>query len=93
MAGGLRKEGHGRPRRAEDTAASDSEVAHVVLLVELEAKIEKLEQDRQFLLQRNQPPMPPPQANVHHGGGQKRAHPPFRLGSVNARRGGQAIVR
>ena len=41
----------------------------------LEAKIEKLEQDRQFLLQRNQPPMPPPQANVHHGGGQKRAHP------------------
>ena len=33
MAGGLRKEGHGRPRRAEDTAASDSEVAHVVLLV------------------------------------------------------------
>ena len=49
--------------------------AHVVLLVELEAKIEKLEQDRQFLLQRNQPSMPPPQANVHHGGGQKRAHP------------------
>jgi DNA methyltransferase 1-associated protein 1 len=41
--------------------------AHVVLLVELESKLEKLEGERQFLLQRHQPPMPVPPA-AHHGG-------------------------
>ena len=47
--------------------------AHVVLLVELEAKLEKLEAERNALLQRNHPAATGPAA--HHapqGGGQKR---------------------
>ena len=52
--------------------------AHVVLLVELEAKLEKLDADRQYLLQRNAPPMPVPHHAYHPpsgGAGQKRAMP------------------
>ena len=70
--------------------------AHVVLLVELEAKLEKLEADRHFLLQRNAPPAPMPAA-AHHGvghhgasggggAGQKRALPQGGGGGGGAKR-------
>lgn len=49
--------------------------AHVVLLVELEAKLEKLESERQYLMQRHAPPAPMPASHGGGGGGQKRALP------------------
>jgi len=68
--------------------------AHVVLLVELEAKIEKLEAERNQILNRNQPSAPPhvgmAPPPAHHpappGGGQKRARDPESHGGGSHKR-------
>jgi len=57
--------------------------AHVVLLVELEAKLEKLEADRAAILSRNAPPPPPPPQH-HMPAPQKRARDDHHAGASSA---------